>query len=74
MSERDGVADADYDRLRSTGLSREQCWAVLNCMRDPLFAPTPVQDEENRRQSGVRMPPGDGISTPPGPRVEPPAA
>jgi len=71
MSARDGVVDADYDRLRATGLTREQCWAVLSCMRDPLFAPTPVQDEENRRTSGVRMP---GDPPPPRPPEPPPAA
>lgn len=68
MSVRDGVADADYDRLRATGLSREQCWAVLSCMRDPLFAPNPAEDEENRRNSGVRMPLDP---SPPGPRASP---
>jgi len=72
MSERDGVLDADYDRLRATGLGREQCWAVLSCIRDPLEVPTPDEDEDNRRQSGVRMPPR--IAPEPGPPVEPPSA
>jgi len=58
MSERDGVADANYDRLRATGLSREQCWAVLECGEDVAgVVPDPDVRERNKRASGVRRPP-----------------
>lgn len=57
MSHRDGVKDPDYDLLRASGLSREQSWAVLSCVRSNTEPPKPKADEENRRQSGVRMPP-----------------
>lgn len=57
MSARDGVQDADYDVLRKTGLTRESCWAILECMRNPQApAPTSEQHEANLRQSGVRVP------------------
>lgn len=57
MSGRDGVEDTDYDVLRASGLSREQCWAVLSCVRYPTQTPKPSKDEmdEGRRQSGVRF-------------------
>ncbi len=65
MSGRDGVDDLDYDELRGSGLSREQCWAILGCSRNPLVVPPPnaAKNEANRRQSGVRMPP---VGPPPG--------
>lgn len=57
MSERDGVQDADYDVLRRSGFSREQCWAILACVRRPVERPKPSLEleQENRRRSGVRM-------------------
>jgi len=57
MSARDGVNDADYDVLRKAGLSREQCWAVLDCQRDPQEDPPPnaAKDKANKKQSGVRV-------------------
>lgn len=59
MSERDGVQDADYDGLRKSGLSREQCWAVLDCQRKPQEVPPPnaAKDKANKIQSGVRVQP-----------------
>ncbi len=63
MSDRDGVQDADYDELRSSGLSREQCWAILGCSRNPKEVPKPsaAKEKENRGQSGVRMPNDPGV-------------
>lgn len=56
MSDRDGVKDADYDVLRATGLTREQCWAVLACIRSPQVDPGPELHLVNLRFSGVRIP------------------
>jgi len=55
MSHRDGVEDAAYDILRASGLSREQCWAVIDCVRSEIKAPSEKQDLENRKKSGVRV-------------------
>lgn len=60
MSARDGVQDADYDRLRASGLSREQCWAVCDCVRSGDKPPDAKTDAANKRQSGVRVPDGAG--------------
>lgn len=56
MSLRDGVQDSDYDVLRATGLTREQCWAILKCDRTPEGAPSDHRHTENLRFSGVRIP------------------
>ena len=64
MSHRDGVDDRDYDVLRASGLSREQCWAVLSCVRTKRKPPGAERDDRNRRQSGVRMPPAGEAQEP----------
>lgn len=56
MSDRDGVKDRDYDVLRKTGLTREQCFAILACVRTPLEEHDEDLLEANKRQSGVRVP------------------
>jgi len=55
MSGRDGVEDGDYDALRKTGLGREQCWAILACVRTPIEKHNQKVLERNKRQSGVRV-------------------
>jgi len=55
MSDRDGVEDQAYDILRASGLTREQCWAVIDCVRSEIKAPSDKRDQENRKQSGVRV-------------------
>ncbi len=68
MSDRDGVLDDDYDALRATGLTREQCWAVIDVVRDPMTPPPNASDDaQNRRQSGVRPRPGPPAGPPGGP-------
>lgn len=56
MSARDGVKDGDYDVLRKTGLTREQCFAILACVRTPIEEHDDEILEANKRQSGVRVP------------------
>ena len=56
MSARDGVKDQDYDELRKTGLTREQCFAILACIRTPMEEHDADMLEDNKRQSGVRVP------------------
>jgi len=56
MSERDGVNDGDYDRLRKTGLTRETCFAILASIRTPIEEHDEEILEANERQSGVRVP------------------
>ncbi len=63
MSERDGVEDDQYDLLRATGLTREQCWAILECDRTTEDPPDPDTQMENLRFSGVRIP-GDAKEEP----------